>query len=295
MLHRRDRRRRPSSRSSRCSQAHARQPASGSSSRRADRLRSGPLGGTSRRAPARSCARSRTPRRSSWSTTVLGATVSAARRHAHGREPTRARRIELLFASACSRSARLRRVTLVFMSASIPADFAYATTRARPRNRQRPHGLGGRDDRRLGHGVAHRIPSRRCDCALLAASAPGPREVHRRRSGPMFPFMVAWSRPAGWHGVKDTRFRTLIHLRVAPDRARPSVRGLQRTRNAPSSPRSRGSAPSTTLRRAGTLWIAGGVAAASRGLPGGAAVAAQQRARLELRPCASGRTRGRRG
>jgi len=174
-------------------------------------------------------------------------------------------------------------VTLVFMSASIPGDFAYVSE------------LGHKD---LGIGIVlsvwaagmlvasntipHRIPlGALALVTLLAASLQGLAKFIAP-FWTVFPFMVAWWFVGGLgHGLKNTGFRTLIHQRVQPDRhgrAFAAFNGLRNT--AELAALAGGGVLVTTLGARGTLWIAGGVSALA-GLVG-VAMLSSARGRADL-------------
>jgi predicted MFS family arabinose efflux permease len=174
-------------------------------------------------------------------------------------------------------------VTLVFMSASIPGDFAYVSQ------------LGHKD---LGIGIVlsvwaagmlvasntipHRIPlGALALVTLLAASLQGLAKFIAP-FWTVFPFMVAWWFVGGLgHGLKNTGFRTLIHQRVQPDRhgrAFAAFNGLRNT--AELAALAGGGVLVTTLGARGTLWIAGGVSALA-GLVG-VAMLSSARGRADL-------------
>ena len=194
-------------------------------------------------------------------------------------------------------------VTLVFMSASIPGDFAYVTQ------------LGYQN---VGIGIvlsvwaigmivaSNTIPSRIpvhavATVTLLAAALQGLAKFIAP-FWTVFPFMVAWWFVGGTgHGLKNTGFRTLIHQRVPPDqhgRAFAAFNGLRNTAELVAL--AAGGILVTTVGARGTLWIAGGVSALAA-LAGWSRWrgAAKSRSpcstRTSSRPCASGRTGGRRG
>jgi hypothetical protein len=156
-------------------------------------------------------------------------------------------------------------VTLVFMSASIPGDFAYAK-----------NVLGVGDFAfgcvltawALGMVFAANLVPRRVPIAavatvtLVAAALQGTAKL----VAPFwlsYPFMVVcWTIGGMGHGVKNTGFRTLIHQRIAPDshgRAFAAFNGLRNT--AELAALAGGGALVATIGGRGTLWIAGGVSA----------------------------------
>ena len=125
-------------------------------------------------------------------------------------------------------------VTLVFMSASIPGDFAYVTE------------LGYRD---AGIGIVlsvwaigmivasntipQRIPMRAVATATLLAAAVQGLAKFIAPFWTVFPFMVGWWFVGGTgHGLKNTGFRTLIHQRIPPEqhgRAFAAFNGVRNT------------------------------------------------------------------
>jgi len=156
-------------------------------------------------------------------------------------------------------------VTLVFMSASIPGDFAYAK-----------NVLGVGDFAfgcvltawAVGMVFAANVIPRRVPIAavatvtLVAAAIQGAAKL----VAPFwlsYPFMlVCWSIGGMGHGVKNTGFRTLIHQRVSPDRhgrAFAAFNGLRNTAELVAL--AGGGALVATIGGRGTLWIAGGVSA----------------------------------
>ena len=178
--------------------------------------------------------------------------------------------------------------TLVFMSATIPADFVYTTEDLHK------SGLA------LGLVVsiwasamivasialAPRVPRHAVAvAALLAASAQG----FSKFLAPfwmVFPFMcVCYLLGGASHGVKNTLFRTLIHQRVEPARHGQAFAAYNGLRNgAELIALAAGGALVAAIGGAGTLWLAGGAAGVA-GLAGavvvstrGAAQAAAARA-----------------
>jgi MFS family permease len=161
--------------------------------------------------------------------------------------------------------------TLVFMSASIPGDFAYTTVDL---------GMSGLA---LGFVVtvwavgmiagsnwlAPRVPLHAVAVvALLAASTQG----FAKFLAPfwmVYPFMVGCYVFGGLsHGVKNTLFRTLIHQRVEPARHGQAFAAYNGLRNgAELIALAFGGALVASIGGAGTLWLAGGAAAAA-GLAG---------------------------
>ena len=158
-------------------------------------------------------------------------------------------------------------IGLVFMSASIPGDFAYAT-----------HTLG---IGKLAFGFVltawatgmifasnmlfGRIPAAAVATAtLLAASLQGLVKF----AAPFWPLyavmLVAWLIGGMGHGIKNTGFRTLIHQRVDAaqhGRAFAAFNGLRNT--AELAALAGGAGLVQTIGGRGTLWVAGGVSAAT--------------------------------
>lgn len=156
-------------------------------------------------------------------------------------------------------------VTLVFMSASIPADFAYTKNTL---------GMG---DWAVGFvltawaagmvAAANLVPRRipvaaLASATLLAAALQGLGKL----AAPFwlsYAFMVCcWTVGGMGHGVKNTGFRTLIHERVAPGqhgRAFAAFNGLRNTSELGAL--AAGGVLVATIGPRGTLWIAGGVSA----------------------------------
>ena len=155
-------------------------------------------------------------------------------------------------------------VTLVFMSASIPGDFAYVTE------------LGYKD---VGIGIVlsvwaigmivasnllpQRIPAQALATATLFAAAVQGLAKFIAPFWTVFPFMVAWWLVGGaGHGLKNTGFRTLIHQRVPAEqhgRAFATFNGMRNTAELVAL--AAGGVLVTTVGARGTLWVAGGVSA----------------------------------
>lgn len=155
-------------------------------------------------------------------------------------------------------------VTLVFMSASIPGDFAYVTE------------LGYRD---VGIGIVlsvwaigmivasntipQRLPLHTVATATLLAAAVQGLAKFIAPFWTVFPFMVAWWFVGGaGHGLKNTGFRTLIHQRIPPEqhgRAFAAFNGVRNTAELVAL--AAGGVLVTTVGARGTLWVAGGVSA----------------------------------
>jgi hypothetical protein len=156
-------------------------------------------------------------------------------------------------------------VTLIFMSASIPADFAYAKN------------VLGVGDLAFGcvltawavgmvaaaNAIPRRIPlGAVATVTLLAAAVQGLGKF----VAPFwlsYPFMlVCWTIGGMGHGVKNTGFRTLIHTRVEParhGRAFAAFNGMRNTAELVAL--ALGGGLVAALGGRGTLWIAGGVSA----------------------------------
>ena len=155
-------------------------------------------------------------------------------------------------------------LTLVFMSASIPADFVYVTDNL------------GKSSLALGLVLtlwasamlvgslmlAPRVASSAVAvCALLAASLQG----FSKFAAPfwmIFPFMCFCYLFGGLgHGAKNTLFRTLIHQRIAPERHGRAFAAYNGLRNgAELIALAAGGALVAAIGGPGTLWIAGGAA-----------------------------------
>jgi MFS family permease len=173
--------------------------------------------------------------------------------------------------------------TLVFMSASIPGDFAYTTDDL------------GKSGLALGfvltvwaigmiaasNLLAPRVPAHAVGLvALLAASTQG----FSKFLAPfwmVYPFMVCCYVFGGLsHGVKNTLFRTLIHQQVEPARHGQAFAAYNGLRNgAELIALACGGALVAGIGGAGTLWLAGGAAGVA-GL-GGALVLSSRGAQPE--------------
>jgi MFS family permease len=156
-------------------------------------------------------------------------------------------------------------VGLVFMSASIPGDFAYAADSL---------GVG-----KLAFGfvltawavgmiaasnlLAARIPPAAvATAALLGAAVQGLAKFAAPFWQLYAVMLVAWTIGGMGHGVKNTGFRTLIHQRVEPDRHGRAFAAFNGLRNgAELAALGGGALLVSTVGGRGTLWIAGGVSA----------------------------------
>jgi len=156
-------------------------------------------------------------------------------------------------------------LTLVFMSASIPADIVYTKN------------VLGMGDWAVGvvlsvwalglDAAANLIPSRiplasMATATLLAATVQGAAKF----IAPLwlsYGFMLAcWTVGGMGHGVKNVGFRTLIHDRIPPDehgRAFAAFNGLRNSAELVAL--AAGGILVTTLGARGTLWLAGGLSA----------------------------------
>jgi MFS family permease len=158
-------------------------------------------------------------------------------------------------------------IGLVFMSASIPGDFAYAT-----------HTLG---IGKLAFGFVltawavgmiaasnllfARIPAGAIAMAtLLGAAVQGLAKFVAPFWQLYVVMLVAWCIGGMGHGVKNAGFRTLIHQRVESDqhgRAFAAFNGLRNT--AELAALGGGAVLVSTIGGRGTLWVAGGISAAA--------------------------------
>ena len=156
-------------------------------------------------------------------------------------------------------------IGLVFMSASIPGDFAYAT-----------HSLGVG---KLAFGFVltawatgmiaasnllfGRIPAAAVAAATLVGAAVQGLAKFIAPFWQLYVVMlVAWSIGGMGHGIKNTGFRTLIHLRVDAahhGRAFAAFNGLRNT--AELAALAGGAVLVSTIGGRGTLWVAGGTSA----------------------------------
>ena len=155
-------------------------------------------------------------------------------------------------------------VTLVFMSASIPGDFAYVIELGYPNI-----GIGivlsvwAIGMMIASNTIPQRIPVHAIALVTLLAAALQGLAKFTAPFWPVFPFMVGcWLVGGAGHGLKNTGFRTLIHQRVDADqhgRAFAAFNGLRNTAELVAL--AGGGVLVTTLGARGTLWIAGGVSA----------------------------------
>jgi MFS family permease len=156
-------------------------------------------------------------------------------------------------------------ITLIFMSASIPADFVYAK-----------NVLGAGD---IGVGlvltawavgmvaaantIPQRIPLEAVALVTLLAAALQGLAKFTAPFWLVYPFMVGcWVVGGAGHGVKNAGFRTLIHQRVEAGhhgRAFAAYNGLRNSAELVAL--AGGGVLVSTLGARGTLWIAGGVSA----------------------------------
>jgi MFS family permease len=156
-------------------------------------------------------------------------------------------------------------VGLVFMSASIPGDFAYAADSL---------GVG-----KLAFGfvltawavgmiaasnlLAPRVrPAAVATATLLGASVQGLAKFAAPFWQLYVVMLVAWTIGGMGHGMKNTGFRTLIHQRVDTDRHGRAFAAFNGLRNgAELAALGGGALLVTTVGGRGTLWLAGGVSA----------------------------------
>jgi hypothetical protein len=177
-------------------------------------------------------------------------------------------------------------LTLVFMSASIPADFVYTTDDLH----KSALALGlvitvwALAMMFASNALAPKVPLQAVGVvALLAASTQG----FSKFLAPfwmVFPFMCACYAFGGLsHGVKNTLFRTLIHQRVEPARHGQAFAAYNGLRNsAELIALAGGGTLVAAIGGAGTLWVAGG-AAGVVGLAGAAVLST----RGETQPAAA--------
>jgi MFS family permease len=196
------------------------------------------------------------------------ATLPVRRRvqHAEEHKPRARDGVKLLFSErVLAITLGTGAVGLVFMSASIPGDFAYATDSLH---------VG-----RLAFGivltmwavgmiVASNVLPQRVPVAMIASATLAGAAVQglAKFVAPFWQLyavmLVCWTIGGAGHGVKNTGFRTLIHQRVEPDRhgrAFAAFNGLRNT--AELAALAGGAVLVSTLGGRGTLWIAGGVSA----------------------------------
>ena len=156
-------------------------------------------------------------------------------------------------------------IGLVFMSASIPGDFAYATDSLH---------VG-----RFAFGIVltvwavgmivasntlpQRIPVALVGWATLAGAAVQGLAKFVAPFWQLYAVMlVCWTIGGAGHGVKNAGFRTLIHQRVEPDKHGRAFAAFNGLRNgAELAALAGGAVLVSTLGGRGTLWIAGGVSA----------------------------------
>jgi MFS family permease len=170
-------------------------------------------------------------------------------------------------------------VTLVFMSASIPGDFAYVSELGHEK-----FGIGivlsawAIGMMIASNTIPQRIPLQMVALVTLIAAALQGLAKFTAPFWPVFPFMVGcWLIGGAGHGLKNTGFRTLIHQRVDADhhgRAFAAFNGLRNTAELVAL--AGGGVLVTTIGARGTLWIAGGVSALA-GLAGAFALSASGR------------------
>jgi len=214
--------------------------------------------------------------------TVLG--LLPVRRHVErvaGPNPRARDGIQLLFSERVLAIAiGAGAVTLVFMSASIPADIVYAQN------------VLGQGDFGVGlvltawalgmvvaaNTIPQRIPAAAVATATMIAAAVQGLGKFIAPFWLVYAFMlVCWCAGGMGHGVKNTGFRTLIHQRVdasAHGRAFAAYNGLRNTAELLALAGGGGLVAAIGAR--GTLWIAGGVSALAA-IVGAAALAARRR------------------
>jgi MFS family permease len=196
------------------------------------------------------------------------ATLPVRRRvqHAEEHKPRARDGVKLLFADrVLAITLGTGAVGLVFMSASIPGDFAYAADSLH---------VG-----RLAFGivltmwavgmiVASNVLPQRIPVAMIASATLAGAAVQglAKFVAPFWQLytvmLVCWTIGGAGHGLKNTGFRTLIHQRVEPERhgrAFAAFNGLRNT--AELAALAGGAVLVATLGGRGTLWIAGGVSA----------------------------------
>jgi MFS family permease len=188
--------------------------------------------------------------------------------HTHDAKPAARDGIRLLFGErVLAITLGTGAIGLVFMSASIPGDFAYAT-----------HTLGvGKlafgfvlTAWAIGMIVASntlfaRIPAGAVAAATLVGAAVQGLAKFVAPFWQLYVVMlVAWSIGGMGHGIKNTGYRTLIHHRVDAaqhGRAFAAYNGLRNT--AELAALAGGAVLVSTIGGRGTLWVAGGVSAAA--------------------------------
>jgi MFS family permease len=196
------------------------------------------------------------------------ATLPVRRRveHAADAKPRARDGVKLLFSErALAITLGTGAVGLVFMSASIPGDFAYAT-----------------DSLHVGkfafgcvltlwavgmivasNTLPQRVPvAAVATVTLLAAAVQGLAKFVAPFWQAYAVMAVFWAIGGMGHGLKNTGFRTLIHQRVEPDRHGRAFAAFNGLRNAAELAALAGGAVLVlTLGGRGTLWIAGGISA----------------------------------
>jgi MFS family permease len=190
----------------------------------------------------------------------------------HEGAPPRAREgVTLLFADrVVAITMATGAIGLVFMSASIPGDFAYATNSLHAG--------------KFAFGIiltawatgmilastmlAPRVaPAAVATATLLGATVQGLAKFVTPFWQVYAVMLVAYAIGGVGHGVKNTGFRTLIHQRVAPSahgRAFAAFNGVRNTAELVAL--AGGAALVATVGGRGTLWIAGGISAFAAGL-----------------------------
>jgi MFS family permease len=188
--------------------------------------------------------------------------------HEQGSKPAARDGIKLLFGErVLAITLGTGAIGLVFMSASIPGDFAYAT-----------HSLG---IGKLAFGFVltawavgmifasnvlfSRVPlAVVASATLIAAAVQGLAKFVAPFWQLYVVMLVAWVIGGMGHGIKNTGFRTLIHQRVDAaqhGRAFAAFNGLRNT--AELAALAGGAGLVTTIGGRGTLWVAGSVSAAA--------------------------------
>ena len=202
---------------------------------------------------------------------LIGAVLFAlpVRRHAerHADDKPRARDgAKLLFSErALAVTLGTGAIGLVFMSASIPGDFAYATHSLSVSKLAFGFVLTGWA---IGMIVASNtvLPRVRAEAVavvtLIGAAVQGAAKFVAPFWQLYVVMLVAWVIGGAGHGVKNTGFRTLIHQRVdarSHGRAFAAFNGLRNT--AELAALAGGAVLVSTIGGRGTLWVAGGISA----------------------------------